>query len=180
MIKGILTYKMYGHILNIQDCTYILYMAYELNNTECPNTHWILWVPKELWVRHRVHEVGAEDVEAESLGSLIGHLDTILQDGNWEEVARITGQPQTEVRVDLVRVQLLWRQTHSMNNVHDVFLFDIGSSFGDWMTKCWENGKFKGQVLQFIHWWSLEGTDSDEIILAESPEFFLQTCKGTA
>lgn len=51
---------------------------------------------KEGGVRDRVTQVGAQQVGSQSFWRLVGHLQPVLQDTDWELVRRIAGQPQPE------------------------------------------------------------------------------------
>ena len=62
---------------------------------------------EELGVVDGIGQVGADDVEAQTLGRLVRHLHAVLQDRHRKLVRRVTRQPQPEVRVTRVRVQLL-------------------------------------------------------------------------
>ena len=66
---------------------------------------------EELGVGDGVGHVGADDVEAQPLGRLVRHLDAVLQDRHRELVGRVARQPEAEVRVARVRVQLLQYRT---------------------------------------------------------------------
>ena len=62
---------------------------------------------EELGVVDGVGQVGADDVEAQTFGRFVRHLHAVLQDRHRKFVRRVTRQPQPEVRVARVRVQLL-------------------------------------------------------------------------
>lgn len=47
------------------------------------------------------------DVGAEAFGRLVGDFDAVLQHGHGEVVGGVGGEPQTEVRVGVVRGQVL-------------------------------------------------------------------------
>lgn len=67
-----------------------------------------LWAAvKELRVRYRVHVERTNDVGAQPLGSLIGHFDSVLQYSHREVGRGVTGQPQAEVWVSGIWIQLL-------------------------------------------------------------------------
>lgn len=51
---------------------------------------------KEGGVRDRVTQVGAQQVGSQSFWRLVGHLQPVLQDTDWELVRWIAGQPQPE------------------------------------------------------------------------------------
>ena len=78
-------------------------------------THRLLAPIEELWVGDGVAHVGLDNVETQSTGRLIGHLDTVLQDGHWECVRWVGGQPQAEVRMSGFRVKFLGKQKVSIN-----------------------------------------------------------------
>ena len=48
-----------------------------------------------------------DDIETQAFWRLVGHLDTVLQDGYRELVGGVAGEPEPEVWVGLVWVQLL-------------------------------------------------------------------------
>ena len=62
---------------------------------------------EELGVVDGVGQVGADDVEAQTFRRFVRHLHAVLQDRHRKLVRRVTRQPQPEVRVACVRVQLL-------------------------------------------------------------------------
>ena len=80
------------------------------------STHKLLARSKELWVTDGVVVVGSDDVEAQPFGRLIGHLHSVLQDGDGEGGGGVAGQPQSEVRVCLLWVQILAVKRHTENN----------------------------------------------------------------
>lgn len=62
---------------------------------------------EEVHIRHWIAEVRPEDVESQSFRRFIGHLHSVLQNGDGELIGRITGKPQPEIWVDLLRIKLL-------------------------------------------------------------------------
>mmetsp|Transcript_42957 Transcript_42957/g.91558 ORF Transcript_42957/g.91558 Transcript_42957/m.91558 type:complete len:279 (+) Transcript_42957:1063-1899(+) len=62
---------------------------------------------EEFLVADGVHEVRTDQVGTEALRCFIGDLHTVLQDGDRELLRRIRRQPQPEVRVGLLGIQLL-------------------------------------------------------------------------
>ncbi len=70
-------------------------------------TYLILDAGEELGVGDGVTEVGLDDVEAKTFGRLVGHLDSVLQDGHGEGGGRVAGQPDPEIRVRRLGVELL-------------------------------------------------------------------------
>lgn len=80
------------------------------------STHKLLARSKELWVTDGVIVVGSDDVEAQPFGRFVGHLHSVLQDGDGEGGGGVAGQPQSEVRVCLLWVQILEVTKHIENN----------------------------------------------------------------
>lgn len=70
-------------------------------------THRLFAAVEKFRIVDGVIVVGPYDVEAQTFRRLVGHLDTVLQDGHWEGGGWVTGQPQAEVRVSLLWVELL-------------------------------------------------------------------------
>lgn len=70
-------------------------------------THRLIAGTKKLRIIDGVTEVGTDDVEPQTLWWFISHLDTILQDGNWESSWWVAGQPQSEVRMGRLWVKFL-------------------------------------------------------------------------
>ena len=56
---------------------------------------------KEVRAGERVRQVRAQQAGLETLGRLIGHLHSILKDGDGEDGGWVAGQPQAEVSVHL-------------------------------------------------------------------------------
>jgi hypothetical protein len=54
-----------------------------------------------------VEQEGALHVEAQALGGLVGHLDAVLQDAHGEDGRGVRGEPQAEVAVRRVRLEVL-------------------------------------------------------------------------
>eukprot|EP00983_Pelagomonas_calceolata_P103475 1158917-Pelagomonas_calceolata.AAC.1 len=48
----------------------------------------------------RLHAIRAAHICAQALGGLIGHLDPILENVDWEARARVAGHPQPGANVD--------------------------------------------------------------------------------
>ena len=80
--------------------------------------HWLAAAVEEFGVRYGVHAEGAGDVGAQALGRLVGHLHPALEHGHGEVGRRVAGQPQAEVRVGGIRVQLLKRRGRKVLNSH--------------------------------------------------------------
>jgi len=59
---------------------------------------------EEFGVRDRINEEGVLQVGLETLGCFVGHLDTILEHGDWEVVRGVGSQPETEISVADLRV----------------------------------------------------------------------------
>ena len=61
---------------------------------------------KEVGIRNGVHIVGAEHIEAKTFGRLVGHFDSVLENGHREEVRRVAGKPKSKVGMCLLGVEL--------------------------------------------------------------------------
>ena len=62
---------------------------------------------EELGIRYRVVEVGLQEVGAEALWRLVGHLDAVLEHRDREVLRGVRGQPQPELLVGVLGRELL-------------------------------------------------------------------------
>ena len=62
---------------------------------------------EELWIGDRIGDIRSYDVGSHAFRRLIGHLDSILQHGDWEVRGGVGRQPQPEIWMGCVRVELL-------------------------------------------------------------------------
>ena len=65
---------------------------------------WLLGAFKETIIIDWIIGVRPQQIGAQSLGRLVGHLDAVLQHGHWKRDARVARQPETEVGVRHTRV----------------------------------------------------------------------------
>ncbi len=62
---------------------------------------------EEVVVADRIRQVGSVDVQFQASRRLVRHFDSVLQNRNREMIRRVAGQPESEVRMDLFRFELL-------------------------------------------------------------------------
>ncbi len=70
---------------------------------------------EKVHVRNGVTQIRSHYVETKTLGRLVGHLDSVLQNGHWKLVWWITGEPESKVWMGLLRIQLL---AHFLQSSH--------------------------------------------------------------
>jgi len=58
---------------------------------------------EEVEIGDGVVHVGADEVGAKALWRFVRHLDAVLEDGHWEGVGRVAGEPETERLVRVLR-----------------------------------------------------------------------------
>ena len=70
-------------------------------------TYWFLTAIEEFRIRQRIAQIGPQYISLHSFRRLICHLHSILQYRDWEILWWVTSQPQSEVRMSSIWIELL-------------------------------------------------------------------------
>lgn len=60
---------------------------------------WLIATVEEHLIVDRIVQVRTQQIGAQAFRTLVGHLDTVLQDSDWEQIGRVGREPETEVIV---------------------------------------------------------------------------------